>query len=113
MKKFEVITKAVITRVFATTTYPRVWGGKAGDQSRVCIYANDNAEVAAEVIKEAKKSKVEKHIFRCLGEEVILTRYTDSHFTVRKLGKTTKLKGDFYYKLLQTFRDSAEWYEVG
>lgn len=112
MKKFEVISKAVNTMVFAMTTYPKVWGGKAGDQSRVCIYANDNAEMAKAVIAEAKKSKVEKHTFRCLGEEVILTRYTDSHFTVRKLGKTTKLKGDFYYKLLQSFRDSAEWYEI-
>lgn len=112
MKKFTTEIKAVIVRVWAYTTYPKQAGGKAGDQSRVCIYANDNAEVAAEVIKEAKKSKVEKHIFRCLGEEVILTRYTDSHFTVRKLGKTTKLKGDFYYKLLQTFKDSTEWYEI-
>lgn len=112
MKKFFTETKKVIVRVFATTTYPRQSGGKAGDQKMVCIYANDNASMASEVIKEAKKSKVEKHTFRCLGEEVILTRYTDSHFTVRKLGKTTKLKGDFYYKLLQSFRDSSEWYEI-
>lgn len=112
MKKFTIETVKVITRVFAMTTYPRQAGGKAGDQTKVCIYANDNKAMAAEVVKEAKKSKVEKHTFRCLGEEVILTRYTDSHFTVRKLGKTTKLKGDFYYKLLQSFRDSSEWYEI-
>lgn len=112
MKKFAVEMKAVIVRVWAYTTYPKQAGNKAGSQSRVCIYANDNAEVAAEVIKEAKKSKVEKHTFRCLGEEVILTRYTDSHFTVRKLGKTTKLKGDFYYRLLNDFRESTEWYEI-
>lgn len=112
MKKFAVEVKKVIVRVWAYTTYPKQAGGKAGSQQRVCIYANDNKAMAEAVIAEAKKSKVEKHIFRCLGEEVILTRYTDSHFTVRKLGKTTKLKGDFYYKLLQSFRDSAEWYEI-
>lgn len=112
MKKFEVITKAVITRVFATTTYPKVWGGKAGDQTRVCIYANDNASVAAEVVKEAKKSKVEKTTFRCMGEEMTLTRYADSHFTVRKYGKTTKLSSSLYYKLLKSLKDSAEWYEI-
>ena len=112
MKKFTIETVKVITRVFAYTTYPKQAGNKAGSQTRVCIYANDNKAIAAEVVKEAKKSKVEKHTFRCLGEEVILTRYTDSHFTVRKLGKTTKLKGDFYYRLLKDFRESAEWYEI-
>lgn len=112
MKKFEVITKAVNTMVFAMTTYPKVWGGKAGDQSRVCIYANDNAEMAKAVIAEAKKSKVEKTTFRCMGEEMTLTRYTDSHFTCRKNGKTTKLSSSLYYKLLKSLKDSAEWYEI-
>lgn len=112
MKKFEVITKAVITRVFATTTYPRQAGNKAGSQTRVCIYANDSKAIAAEVVKEAKKSKVVKTTFRCMGEEMTLTRYTDSHFTVRKHGKTTKISSNLYYNLLRDLKDSIEWYEI-
>lgn len=112
MKKFTIETVKVITRVFAMTTYPRQAGGKAGDQTRVCIYANDSAEMAEAVIREAKKSKVVKNTFRCMGEEMTLTRYTDSHFTCRKNGKTTKLSSSLYYKLLKSLKDSAEWYEI-
>ena len=112
MKKFEVIAKSLIIRVFATTTYPKQAGCKAGSQTKVCIYANDSAEMANAVIAEAKKSKVVKTTFRCMGEEMTLTRYTDSHFTCRKNGKTTKISSSLYYKLLQSLKDSAEWYEI-
>lgn len=112
MKKFFTETKKVIVRVFATTTYPKQSGGKAGDQKMVCIYANDSQSMANAVIAEAKKSKVVKTTFRCMGEEMILTRYTDSHFTCRKNGKTTKLSSNLYYKLLESLKDSAEWYEI-
>lgn len=112
MKKFFTETKVIITRVFATTTYPRQSGGKAGDQTRVCIYANDNKAMAEAVIAEAKKSKVEKATFRCMGEEMTLTRYTDSHFTCRKNGKTTKISSNLYYKMLKSLKDSTEWYEI-
>ena len=112
MKKFTTEIKAVIVRVFATTTYPKQSGGKAGDQTRVCIYANDSQSMANAVIAEAKKSKVVKTTFRCLGEEMTLTRYTDSHFTVRKNGKTTKISSNLYYNLLKDLKDSVEWYEI-
>lgn len=113
MKKFSIETLKVITRVFAYTTYPKQSGGKAGDQTKVCIYANDNMALAEAVIAEAKKSKVVKTTFRCMGEEMTLTRYTDSHFTCRKNGKTTKISSGLYYKLMKSLKDSTEWYEVG
>lgn len=112
MKKFNIETVKVIVRVFATTTYPRQSGGKAGDQTRVCIYANDSKAVAEMVIAEAKKSKVVKTTFRCMGEEMTLTRYTDSHFTCRKNCKTTKISSNLYYKMLESLRNSTEWYEI-
>lgn len=112
MKNFAVEVKNVIIRVWAYTTYPKQAGGKAGDQTRVCIYANDNKEIAKAVIAEAKKSKVEKTTFRCMGEEMTLTRYTDSHFTVRKHGKTMKISSNLYYNLLRDLKDSIEWYEI-
>ena len=112
MKKFTTEIKAVIVRVWAYTTYPKQAGCKAGSQTKVCIYANDSAEMANAVIAEAKKSKVVKTTFRCMGEEMTLTRYTDSHFTCRKNGKTTKISSSLYYKLLQSLKDSAEWYEI-
>lgn len=112
MKKFAIETLKVITRVFATTTYPKQSGGKAGDQTRVCIYSNDCKEMAEAVMAEAKKSKVVKTTFRCMGEEMTLTRYTDSHFTCRKCGKTTKISSSLYYKMLESLKDSTEWYEI-
>lgn len=112
MKKFTTEIKAIIIRVFAYTTYPKQAGCKAGSQQKVCIYANDNKEIAEAVIAEAKRSKVVKNTFRCMGEEMVLTRYTDSHFTCRKNGKTTKLSSSLYYKLLKSLKDSAEWYEI-
>lgn len=112
MKNFELITKATITRVYATTTYPKVAGNTAGSQTRVLLYANENKELALATIAENKAKKVEKIRFRCMGEEVLFARYSDSHFTVRKLGVTQKITSGAWHRLLDEFRRSAEWYEI-
>ena len=113
MKKITIETAKVIIRVYATTTYPKVAGNKPRSQCRVLLYANENRELAEAVVAETKAAKVEKHTFRCMGEEVLFSRYTDSHFTVKKHGVTQKIKSGAWHRLLNEFRNSAEWYEVG
>lgn len=113
MKKFNITTTStgITIRVTATTTYPRQSG--MTKQLDVTVYAGGSRELAEGVAKELKAAKVEKHTFRCMGEEVLFSRYTDSHFTVKKLGVTQKITSAAWHRLLNEFRKSAEWYEVG
>lgn len=111
MKKFNITSTGMTIRVTATTTYPRQSG--MIKQLDVTVYAGGSRELSEAVVTELKAAKVEKTVFRCMGETVTFSRYTDSHFTVRKLGVTQKITSGAYHRLLNEFRKSAEWYEVG
>jgi hypothetical protein len=111
MKNFNIISTGSVTlRVTAVTTYPRQSG--MAKQIPVTVYAGGSRELSEGVVRELKAAKVEKHTFRCMGCEVTFSRYTDSHFTVRKWGVTQKVKSAFYHSLLEEFRNSSDWYEI-
>lgn len=115
MKKFtiESTTAGVTLRVKATTTYPKQSGMKK--QIAVTVYAGGSDALAKEVVKDLKAAKVEKHEFKSVigSETVVLSRYTDSHFTTSKNGVTTKIHSAAYHRLLEGFREAPEWVEIG
>lgn len=112
MKKFNITTTStgMTIRVTATTTYPRQSGMEK--QIPVTVYAGGSRELSEAVVKELKAAKVEKTVFRCMGCEVVFSRYTDSHFTIRKWGVTQKITSGAYHRLLNEFRNSNDWYEI-
>lgn len=111
MKNIRLTSAGSITvRVVATTTYPRQSGMKK--QLDVTVYAGGSRELSESVVKELKAAKVEKYAFRCMGEEVLFSRYTDSHYTVKKHGVTQKISSAAWHRLLSEFRRATEWYEI-